>query len=86
MGNDEANISKDNKDCRQKSLAMLGSLLDQETARQLYKLDDVIDSDMNDIFKSGRITKEGFKVKLKLFGMIRIGNAYKKKEEWSWKQ
>ena len=60
---------------------MLGSLIDQETARQLYKLNGVTDSDMNDIFMSGSITKEAFEMKLKLLGMIRIGNTYKKRED-----
>ena len=69
-----------NEECVQKSLAMFDNLMNQETARQLYKLDDVTDSDMNDIFKSGSITKEGFENKLRQIGMIRIGNSYKKKK------
>ena len=70
-----------NNQCLQKSLVMLGNLMDQETAKTIYKLDDVTDSDMKDIFKSGSITKEGFELKLKLLGMIKIGNTYKKKDE-----
>ena len=67
--NDDANHDKkNNEDCLQKNLAMLGNLLDQETARQLYMLDDLTDSDINDIFKSGCITKEGFEMKLKPYG------------------
>jgi hypothetical protein len=81
--NDDANHDKNNEDCSQKNLAMLGNLLDQVTARQFYKLDDVADSDMNDSFKSGSVTKEGFEMKFKLLGMIRIGNTYKKKKERS---
>ena len=81
--NDEANHSEHNEECLQKSLAMLGNLMDQEKARQLYKLNGVTDSDMNDIFKSGSITKEAFEVKLRLLGMTRIGNTYKKKEDRS---
>eukprot|EP00092_Neocalanus_flemingeri_P038554 GFUD01041982.1.p1 GENE.GFUD01041982.1~~GFUD01041982.1.p1 ORF type:complete len:503 (+),score=154.31 GFUD01041982.1:52-1560(+) len=80
---DDDNMSKSvrNEECLQKSLTMLGNLMDKETARNIFKLEDVSDSDLKDIFKSGSITKEGFELKLKLLGMIRIGNTYKKKHD-----
>ena len=71
----------ENKEGLQESLAMLSSMMDQETARKVYKLDNVSESDMKNIFKSGRITREGFELKLKLLGMIRIGNSYRRKDE-----
>ena len=75
------NNSSPNKEGLQESLAMLSSLMDQETARKAYKLDDVSETDMKNIFKSGSITRETFELKLKLLGMIRIGNTYRRKDE-----